>query len=314
MGLTCISQRTGSSGPGLLPGVMRRRKRPRKASRWRSASWDLSLQGIGTGEAGVHIGGGQRGAQGVADGLVQPPGEQVGTGGEGEVPVVVEGVQAHGQRHPRDTPLRVAQAGVRECELDLHVGIVGVQRLGSGQVPLRPLEVAPIEQDAAQDEVGDVVPVVHARALLRVGVGMPLVLVPALPGHAAPLVEMGEGQARVGAGEARVQGQSPLEQGARLHQALRRPLAELGQTAQPAVVGRQVLEGLLGGGPQLLPVDAHRQRQRPPPWRSRPGRRRSRSPRRRSARTIDSVRRPRPGAAAPMRRRPAPLARLPARI
>jgi hypothetical protein len=132
---------------------------------------------------------------------------------------------------------------VRQRQLRLHVRVVRVERLGAREVVLALREVAAVEQHAAQDEVGQGVGRVELHGAQRVGVGAPLTLVPAVPGHAGPLVEVGERQSGLGPGEAGVPGEGAGEQRLRLALALGRAAAQQVEAAQPALPGPQVRGG-----------------------------------------------------------------------
>src|SRR3546814_2251657 len=79
-------------------------------------------------------------------------------------------------------------------------------------VPLRPLELAPIQQDAPEDELGGAVGFVQGHGAAGIFESLALLLRPAIPGQAAPLIEMGQGEARIGAGELRVDLQRAFEE------------------------------------------------------------------------------------------------------
>ena len=137
---------------------------------------------------------------------------------------------SHRRAGELDAEIGVAQLGLGQADLHERIGIVGVQRQGSVQMLLRRRELAAVEQDLAENALGDMVGLVEGDGLLGILVGKLLILDPLVPGLAAPFIEMGLGNAGIGARVVGIDSERAQEKRARLGIALERAAAQAAST------------------------------------------------------------------------------------
>jgi hypothetical protein len=143
-----------------------------------------------------------------------------------------------------------------------HVGVVRVEVDRPIHVPDRLVELSPVEEDASEHELDEGVPVVEGRRASGVVEGQALLVVPELPRLAAPLVEVREGNPRMGARPVRVERQGAFEESPDALVVLHGPPPETVEAPEPAVVDLKAGHRLSPGLVKTRAVDLDRQRAR----------------------------------------------------